>query len=304
MANAGLNDGPILVTGGSGQLARCLEAAAGEHGVRRIGRPELDFDALDSIVPTLAAIAPRMIINAAAYTAVDKAESEPDAADRANHLGPRLIAEYCAGQNIPLIHISTDYVFDGAKGAPYVETDAPNPTGVYGATKLAGEQAVLAANPQTIVLRTSWVYAAEGKNFVLTMLNAAKKMPKLRVVADQIGNPTNALDLAKAILAIAAIIERDGWKDRYKGIYHATGTGTTSWYGLANAVFALAAHYGVSSPEVDAITTADWPTPARRPADSRLDVHKLESVFGITLPQWEQSLAVTIQTLLMPQICR
>ena len=265
--------------------------------LRRIGRPELDFDAPDSIPATLATIAPRLIINAAAYTAVDRAESEPAAADRANHLGPRILAEYCAGAGIPLIHVSTDYVFDGAKGAPYVETDPTSPTGVYGATKLAGEQAVLDANPRSIVLRTAWVYAAEGKNFVRTMLGAARRMPTLRVVADQIGNPTNADDLAHAILAIAGLIERGGWQERYRGVFHATGSGSTSWHGLACAIFRAAAPHGFTPPEVAAIATADWPTPARRPADSRLDCAELARVFGVHLPAWEPSLQRTVSTI-------
>lgn len=291
---AGKNNGPILVTGGSGQLALSLEAKGNGMSVRRIGRPELNFDAPGAIPSLLASIAPRMIINAAAYTAVDKAEAEPEAADRANHLGPRILAEYCAASGIPLIHVSTDYVFDGAKGAPYVETDTPNPTGIYGATKLAGERAVLVANPRSIVVRTAWVYSAVGKNFLLTMLNAARRMPKLRVVADQIGNPTNADDLAQALLSIAETIERRGWHQSYRGVFHAAGTGFTSWHGFATAIFRLAAPHGLPEPEVEAITTADWPTPARRPADSRLGSDKLDHIFGIRLPTWESSLARTV----------
>jgi dTDP-4-dehydrorhamnose reductase len=267
-----------------------LETQAMGLPVRRIGRPELDFDVPDAIPGLLAAIAPRMIINAAAYTAVDKAETEPEAADRANHLGPRLLAEYCASSGIPLIHVSTDYVFDGAKGAPYLATDTPNPTGIYGATKLAGERAVLAANPRSIVVRTAWVYSAVGRNFLLTMLNAGRKMPKLRVVADQIGNPTNADDLARAIITIAETIDQRGWNESFRGIFHAAGTGATSWHGFATAIFREAARYGQPQPEVEPIATADWPTPARRPADSRLDCDSLDHVFGIRLPTWETSL--------------
>lgn len=286
--------GPILVTGGSGQLARCLEDHAGDLSIRRVGRPEFDFDAPGEIPGLLDAIAPRLIINAAAYTAVDKAESEPEAADRANHLGPRLLAEYAARVGIPLIHVSTDYVFDGAKGAPYVEADAPNPTGVYGTTKLAGERAVLAANAKTIVLRTSWVYSAHGKNFVLTMLGAGARLSKLRVVADQVGNPTSADALARAILAIATLIEGRGWQEDFRGVFHAAGTGDTSWHGLATAIFRHAKRHGMTAPEVEPITTADWPTPARRPADSRLDCQALARVFSQRLPDWDRSLQDTI----------
>ncbi len=291
--------GPILITGGSGQVARSLEALAGDRQVLRIGRPELDFDVLDAIPATLARIAPSLIINAAAYTAVDKAETDIEAADRANHLGPEILAQYCAAHGIALIHVSTDYVFDGDKGTPYVETDAPNPTGVYGSTKLAGEAAVLAACPRTVVLRTSWVYAPEGKNFVLTMLGAAKRFPRLRVVADQLGCPTNAEDLARAILAIAdQILAR--WNPDFHGVFHAAGTGETSWHGFASGIFTEAAKYGHPAPPVDAIATADWPTPAKRPADSRLNCDKLEAVFGVRQPAWETSLAAAIRQILAP----
>jgi dTDP-4-dehydrorhamnose reductase len=290
-----LTDGPILIVGGSGQLARSLETLADNRTILRVGRPAFDFDAMDDIPAALATIAPRLVINAAAYTAVDKAESEPEAADRANHLGPALLARYCETAGIALIHVSTDYVFDGTKGAPYLETDAPNPTGIYGATKLAGEQAVLAACRRSVVLRTSWVYAATGKNFVLTMLGAAKRFPKLRVVADQTGCPTNADDLAAAIWAIADTVLADQFRPEYNGVFHATGTGETSWHGFASAIFAEAAAYGLAAPDVEAITTADWPTPARRPADSRLNCDALEQVFGLRLPDWQPSLAATIK---------
>ncbi len=286
-----MNSGPILVTGGTGQLATCLVAQAGGQNLRLIGRPELDFDAPDRIPATLAAIAPRLVINTAAYTAVDKAETDEEAADRANRLGPLLLARHCEAAGITLIHVSTDYVFDGAKGAPYVETDAPSPTGIYGATKLAGEQAVLDACPRAVVLRTSWVYAPAGKNFVLTMLGAAKRFPKLRVVGDQRGCPTHAGDLADAILAIAGQILDDGWQERFRGVFHAAGTGATTWHGLACATFEEAARYGQPMPEVEAITTADWPTPAHRPADSRLDCTKMAETFQVRLPEWRPSLS-------------
>jgi dTDP-4-dehydrorhamnose reductase len=262
--------------------------------MRVVGRPGLDFDRPETIDATLSQTRPSLVINAAAYTAVDRAEQEAEAAMRANRDGPDRLARYCAGENIPLIHVSTDYVFDGTKGAPYAEDDATNPTGVYGATKLAGEQAVLAACPRSIVLRTSWVYAATGKNFVLTMLNAAAKAPRLRVVADQVGCPTAAADLAAAILAIVGRIETGGWSDAYRGVFHAAGTGATSWHGLAVAAFEEAARHGLAAPPVDAIATADWPTPARRPADSRLDCGRLASVFGVRLPAWRPTLARVI----------
>lgn len=286
--------GPILVTGGTGQLAQTITAMAGGRNLVRVGRPEFDFDRLDALPALLAGIAPSLIINAAAYTAVDRAETDAEAAARANTEGPAILAQYCAAAGIPMIHVSTDYVFDGDKGAPYVETDPPHPTCVYGATKLAGEQAVLAACPQAIVLRTSWVYSAVGRNFVLTMLNAARKTDRLRVVADQIGCPTATQDLAAAILAIADRLAAEGWKPEFAGVFHAAGTGSISWHGLAEAVFQAAARHGGPQPVVEPIATADWPTPVRRPPDSRLDCEKLFRVFGLRLPNWRESIVVTV----------
>jgi dTDP-4-dehydrorhamnose reductase len=288
--------GTILVTGGGGQLAVALEAAAGARNVLRVGRPDFDFDRPASIDETFHDSAPALVINAAAYTAVDAAETDAEAAARANDAGPARLASLCAAAGVPMIHVSTDYVFDGAKGAPYVETDATAPQGVYGATKLAGERAVLASGAKAVVLRTSWVYAPMGKNFVRTMLNAGKVRDTLRVVADQKGCPTTALDLAAAILAIGDRILSAGWQPAYGGVFHAAGTGWTTWHGLACATFAAAAAAapGLKVPTVEPIATADWPTPARRPADSRLDCGKLEQVFGLRLPPWEDGLSRTI----------
>lgn len=279
----------VLVIGGTGQLATALAGLAHGRDLIAVGRPTLDFDQPEHIPALLAAHKPSLIINAAAYTAVDKAETDVDAAYRANATGPEIVARFCASADIPLIHVSTDYVFDGAKGAPYVETDTANPIGVYGASKRAGEIAVLAACVKTIILRTSWVYAPYGRNFVLTMLAAAQRVPTLRVVADQIGCPTAAPDLAAAILAIADQLGA-GWRDSYAGIYHAAGTGSTSWHGLACAAFAAASRHGRTPPEVIAITTADWPTPVHRPADSRLNCDKLARIFGVRLADWQDAL--------------
>lgn len=290
----GGTQGGILVTGGSGQLARALAAAAGERCLRVVGRPECDFDRVLSLPALLAAVRPSLVINAAAHTAVDRAESEKQAALRANRDGPAVLAAWCTAAGIPLIHVSTDYVFDGAKGAPYAEDDATNPIGVYGASKLAGERAVLATYPRAIVLRTSWVYAASGRNFVLTMLNLARSRDHLRVVADQKGCPTAAGDLAAAILGIADILAREGWQDRFGGVFHAAGTGWTTWHGLARAAIMRGGAFGLPQPRVEAITTAEFPTPTRRPADSRLDCSRLEQVFGLRLPPWEDALGRTI----------
>jgi dTDP-4-dehydrorhamnose reductase len=285
----------ILVTGGRGQLATALAAMAPGR-VAVVGRPDFDFDRPESIKAAIAAARPALVINAAAWTAVDAAETEREAAERANSTGPGLLAAACRAAGAQLIHISTDYVFDGLKGAPYTEADTPCPTGVYGATKRAGEQAVLAACPDAVILRTSWVYARSGKNFVLTMLNAAKRVPRLRVVADQIGCPTNADDLAAACLSVGdrLLLGAGAGASTFGGIYHAAGQGETSWHGLAVAIFETAALHGWPAPPVDAIATADWPTPARRPPDSRLDCGRLDSVFGVRLPHWRPSLDAAV----------
>jgi dTDP-4-dehydrorhamnose reductase len=292
--------GPILVTGTAGQLAQALARLAPAHDMEVVclGRPELDFDQPESLEAAFASRPWAAIVNAAAYTAVDAAEQDEAAAQRANRDGPAALARLAAGAGIPFIHVSTDYVFDGDKGAPYLETDPTNPTGAYGRTKRDGEEAVLAAGGRSVILRTAWVYSDTGRNFVRTMLGAGAKLPKLRVVGDQKGSPTAAADLATAILDILALILKIGWKPEFGGIFHATGAGETTWHGLAVATFAIAAPLGGPSPEVEAIRTADWPTPARRPADSRLDNGKLARTFGVTLPPWRESLERTVASLL------
>ena len=289
--------GAILVTGGAGQLATSLANRGGPR-VHRVGRPTFDFDRPNSIGLVFGQVAPRAVVNAAAWTAVDAAEAHPEEAARANRDGPAQLARLCAEAAIPFIHISTDYVFDGDKGTPYIETDPTSPTGVYGRTKAEGEQAVLAANPGSIVLRTSWVYSATGKNFVRTMLNAGAKNATLKVVGDQRGAPTNADDLADAIHDILDCVVAGDDTTSYAGVYHATGGGETTWHGLASAALHDAARHGRPMPEVIAIRTADWPTPAKRPADSRLNCDKLERVFGVRLPPWRRSLTATVDRLL------
>jgi dTDP-4-dehydrorhamnose reductase len=285
----------LLITGGSGQLGDSLQKLAASQGLEfvAVSRPAFDFLRPSSIDECFAAAKSGLVINAAAYTAVDAAETHEAEARAGNHTGPLRLAELCAAADVPLIHVSTDYVFDGAKGAPYLEDDETNPTGVYGATKRDGEVAILDTDAKAIILRTAWVYAAHGKNFARTMLNAARKTNTLRVVADQRGTPTAAPDLAAAILDIAGIVQTTGWKDSYRGIFHATGGGETTWHGFANAIFAAAGLH----PEVIPITTADWPTPAKRPADSRLDCSKLAHVFGCRLPDWRTSLPGIVDAL-------
>lgn len=284
----------ILVTGGTGQLAAALAAQGGER-VHRVGRPAFDFDSPETIAAAFRAADPWLVVNAAAYTAVDTAEKEAEAAFRANRDGPAELARLCAAAGIPLIHVSTDYVYDGTKPSAYVETDPVSPQSVYGASKLAGEQAVLRSGAHAIILRTAWVYAATGRNFVRTMLTLAQTRDELRVVADQQGCPTAAADLATAILAIAEQIRAGGWNDAFAGVYHAAGTGETTWHGLAMAVFEESARHGAKVPRsVAPISSAEYPTPAARPANSRLNGTALARTFGLSLPPWRDSLARTI----------
>jgi len=286
----------LLATGGAGQLATALAA----RGVPTIGRPEFDFARPETLAAALATHTPELVINAAAYTAVDAAESDEAAALQANRDGPAELARLCAARGIGLIHISTDYVFDGTKPTPYLEDDPVAPLGAYGRSKLAGELAVLAACPRALVLRTAWVYAATGRNFARTMLAAAQRTRHLRVVADQKGNPTAATDLAAAILAIAARIAATGWRDEYRGVFHAAGSGEATWHGFATAIFAAATQHGIAPPVIDAIATADWPTQARRPANSRLNCDKLARTFHHRLPPWQQTLPQVIADILRP----
>ena len=283
----------ILVTGLGGQLATGLEAALPAQGFEAllVGQPEFEFDKPETVLAAFHALKPDAVVNCAAWTAVDAAEDDEAGAFRANALGPALLGRLSHEAGIPIIQISTDYVFDGLKGAPYLESDSPNPLGAYGRTKLAGEWAAQVANPRCIVLRTAWVFAPMGKNFLRTMLALGEQRPELRVVADQWGSPTAAPDLADAIAAILAQIRTQGWRDECADVFHATGGGFTTWHSFAEAIFTEAARHGGPRPKVHAIATADYPTKAKRPADGRLDNGKLSRVFGVALPAWEAGLA-------------
>lgn len=290
----------ILITGASGQLGTELAKLFTARGVAftAVARPEFDFEKPETIDAVFAAVQPDVVINAAAYTAVDKAETDQDAAKAGNHTGPLALAKLAQEAGIPYIHVSTDYVFDGNKGEPYIETDPTCPTGVYGATKRDGEEAILATDAKAVILRTSWVYAGHGKNFARTMLTYGRKNAVMRVVGDQHGTPTAAVDLAAAIGAIVDKITATGWQPAYRGIFHATGSGKTTWHGFATAIFQEAGKHGYNAPAVQSITTADWPTPTRRPPDSRLDCSKLEQVFGVRLPDWHDTLPAVVKDLL------
>ncbi len=289
----------IFVAGSSGQVALSLKEAAAKAGIEltTAGRPDFDLTDADGMRAAIEAYRPTAIINAAAYTAVDKAEEEEALASAINADGAAALAAIAAELHVPFLHISTDYVFAGGKEAPYTEDDPTGPTGAYGRSKLKGEEAVIVANPKAMIFRTAWVYSPFGKNFLKTMLMLAKTRDELGVVADQVGNPTYAPDIADALLAVLARIGTTGWKDEYAGIYHLAGTGDVSWHGFAEAIFEAGTAYDLKRPRVNALTTADYPTPAKRPANSRLDCSKLGETFGVYLPSWEQSMVLCVNRL-------
>ncbi|MFB9983426.1 dTDP-4-dehydrorhamnose reductase [Mesorhizobium kowhaii] len=281
----------LVVTGREGQVATSLlEAGQGRAGVEvvAIGRPELDLANPDTVIDAIAAAKPDIVVSAAAYTAVDQAEDEPDLAFAVNAVGAGKVAEAAAQLGIPVIHLSTDYVFDGSASGAYVETDATAPRSVYGTSKLAGEQAVAAANPRHLILRTAWVYSPFGKNFVKTMLRLAADRDEISVVADQWGNPTSALDIADAILHAAAMLHGDKSFTAF-GVYHLAGTGETNWSGFARHILDTSRVSGGPWARVRDIATMDYPTKARRPANSRLSSAKFASVFGWNAPDWRLS---------------
>lgn len=284
----------LLVLGAGGQVGRELCRLAWPDGweIAAFDRQGLDITEREAVFAGVARERPDIVVNAAAYTAVDRAESEREAAWAGNCTGPANLAAACRDAAIPLIHISTDYVFDGTKSGPYREDDPVAPLGAYGASKEAGERVVRDALAEHVILRTAWVYSAHGHNFVKTMLRLASERPALRVVADQIGSPTSAVDIAAAI---GAIVGQLGTGNRRWGTYHFVGGGAVSWHGFAEAIFALAEPWRGRPPLVEAIATADYPTPARRPANSLLDCTKIGGAFGIVPRPWREALAEVIR---------
>lgn len=281
----------VLVAGRSGQVATALRERAGRHAVTALGRPDLDLTDPASLAAALDRVRPDAVVNAAAFTAVDRAETEASAAFALNADGPATLARLAADRGVPLVHLSTDYVFDGTLPRPYREDDPTGPGTVYGRSKLAGEAAVIAAGGPALVVRTAWVYAPFGHNFVRTMLRLAAERDTLRVVADQHGNPTSALDIADALLRL--LEARGDWPGSPE-LLHLAGTGETTWHGLAEAVVALSPR----RPTVEPIATADYPTPAARPANSRLDCTRLADRWGVTLPDWRDSVREVVARLL------
>ncbi len=288
----------ILVIGENGQVARSLvqEASRGGTPLLAAGRPTIDLQDAASIVASLDRAKPSLVVNAAAYTAVDKAESEPDLAFAINAGGVGQLGAECARRDIPIIHLSTDYVFDGTKSSAYVETDPVAPINVYGRSKLAGETKLREAHDKHIIIRTAWVYSPFGANFLKTMLRVGGSRPEVSVVSDQHGNPTYAPHLADAILTIAERLQ-DGDNGGLWGTYHAAGAGDTTWCEFAAAIFDVGRELGLSLGTAVPITTAQYPTPAKRPGNSRLDCSLLQQRFGVRLPDWRLGTRACIEQL-------
>ena len=280
----------ILVVGRAGQVARELARTVwpADVEVRCCGRESVDLTDAAATAALVRTLRPSVIINAAAYTAVDRAESEIDAAYALNRDGPARLAAAAAALGVPLIHLSTDYVFDGSKAGPYTDDDPIAPLGVYGASKAAGEQAVRERCPAHLILRTAWVYSPFGSNFVRTMLRLGRERPEIGVVADQSGCPTAAAELAGAIATIVSRFDTVG--PAGFGTFHLCGTGATTWHGFATAIFERAAARGAPTPRLKAITTTDYPTPARRPVNSVLATERTQAVWKVALRPWPDAL--------------
>lgn len=287
----------ILVTGVDGQVGfELLRSLQGLGRIIACNRAALDLSDSSAIRSFMRHTNPSIVVNPAAYTAVDRAETDPDAAGRLNVDAPRVFAEEAARSGAVLIHYSTDYVFDGTKEGPYVEGDTPSPQNVYGASKLAGERAIAATGCAHLVLRTSWVYGRRGKNFLLTMLKLGAERPELRVVADQFGAPTWANTIAAAtahVIAQGVAAGTEQWWHERSGVYHMTCSGETTWHGFAEAIFDIAMKG--AGPRVLPIAASEYPVPARRPANSRLSSRKLAETFGLYLPNWADALRLCLE---------
>jgi dTDP-4-dehydrorhamnose reductase len=293
----------ILLTGTTGQVGKALVTPLGALGsVVPVTRGDLDLSVGTSIEPTLNRVNPDLIINPAAYTAVDRAEDEPELARRINAEAPGIIARWAAARQVPFLHFSTDYVFDGSYQRPCREEDTARPLSVYGATKFAGEELVRAARGPHLIVRTSWVYAAEGRNFLRTIARLAEEREELRIVDDQIGAPTSARMIAEAVAQLLTVGASDLVASfaAANGLVHLAARGETSWYGFATAIVdglrARGAKLKVSA--IVPIATADYPTKAARPRNSRLALDRMASLFGITTPHWKNALATELDELM------
>jgi dTDP-4-dehydrorhamnose reductase len=285
----------LLVIGANGQIARCLGAIEDDGiTVVRRGRPEVDVRISSTLERAIGETRPDVVVNAAAYTAVDRAEQEPELARAINGRGAGVLACICEAAKLPLIHLSTDYVFDGTSPTPYAEMAPIAPLNAYGRTKADGERRVMEACERYLIVRTSWVHSARGRNFVTGMLRLARQRPEICVVDDQRGSPTYAPHLARALVSMAKRVVEWGPHCEGWGIYHAAGSGDTTWCGLASEAFAVAEWLGVTTAKIKPITTPEYPTPARRPANSRLDCNKLARVFGLALPDWRTGVALSV----------
>ncbi|WP_416357721.1 dTDP-4-dehydrorhamnose reductase [Aureimonas phyllosphaerae] len=289
----------IVVTGRQGQVVSALLERGPAAGVDivALGRPDLDLADAASIRAAVSAARPDAIVSAAAYTAVDKAESEPDLAFAVNAEGPAALAAVAAELGVPIVHLSTDYVFSGEKTDPYVESDPTGPVSVYGRSKLEGERRVAQAQPNHAILRTAWVYSPFGANFLKTMLRLGETRDAVNVVADQHGTPTSALDIADAVIAVARRLAADP-DPSLRGTFHLTGSGEATWADFAKAIFTEREARTGKRVTVGRIGTADYPTPARRPANSRLSGEKLGRVYGLVLPDWRVSTKAVLDRLL------
>ena len=289
----------VAVTGREGQVARSLAELGASRGIEilPVGRPALDLQEQAGILPALSAVKPDVIVSTAAYTAVDKAESERELAFSINGGGAGAVARAARSLDVPVLHLSTDYVFDGGGTRPYREDDPTGPVSAYGASKLEGERLVAAATPDHAIFRTAWVYSPFGANFVKTMLRLGESRSVVGVVADQTGCPTSAHDIAGTVLSAAEGLVADR-SPALRGIFHLTGSGEANWADFAEHVFSIAAALGRPPVTVRRITTADYQTPARRPANSRLSGEKLAGIYGIRLPNWRSSTEAVVRRLL------
>ena len=296
-----INFGRVLIVGAAGQVGRELQRSfAGAGELLCWDRAEVDLAVEDLVREMVRSTQPDLILNASAYTAVDRAESEPDVAFAVNADAPRVLAEEAARRNILLVHYSTDYVFDGTKQGPWVETDKPNPLNVYGKTKLAGEEAIQEVGGKYLIFRTSWVYGPHCNNFLFTMLRLGRERDQLNIIDDQIGAPTTSIELANATRSIVDGVASGafGGPENWAGIYHMTCAGSTSWFGFAKAIFASASGLqNGKQPQVNPILTESYPTPAKRPHNSVLSNEKLHARLAIELPTWESALQATIEQL-------